>query len=120
MSRAADVARSLRAYAVLDPVEFHHAGHLASFSFDAESGLRVCQTASLVLAEQILAFRFPWHVPGYLPLSDAAADLQLSEVTAVWRALSARCDVANAAELIALRRAAVVRACRVGDLTKSL
>ena len=122
MSRAAGVAHSLRAYAVLDLVEFHHAGHLASFAFDAESELRLCQAETSVLSAQILAFRFPWRAPGYLPLPDAAEDLRLSEVTAAWRALTARCDVANAAEVAALRRAAVVATseiagcvCRVGD-----
>ena len=73
--------------AVLDLVEFHHAGHLASFTFDAESELRLCQAETSVLSAQILASRFPWRAPGYLPLPDAAEDLRLSEVTAAWRAL---------------------------------
>jgi len=105
-SRSTEVGRSLRACAVLDLVEFHHAGHLASFSVDAESELRVCQIASLVLAEQVLAFRFSWNVSGHLPLSDAAAAVELAEATSMWRALSARSAVASANELTALRRVA--------------
>jgi len=124
MSRAAGVAHSLRAYAALDLVEFHHAGHLASFTFDAEVELRLRQAETSVLSAQILAFRFPWRGPGYMRLSEAAEDLRLSEATAEWRALTARCDVAHAAEVAALRRAVVVAtsevagyvsACRVGD-----
>ena len=122
MSRAAGVAHSLRPYAVLDLVDFHHAGHLASLTFDAESELSLWQAETSVLSAQILAFRFPWRDPEYLRLSEAAGDLRLSEVTAAWRALTARCDVAHAAEVAALRRAVVDATseiagyvCRVGD-----
>ena len=108
MPRSVKVVRSLRVSAVFDIVKFHHACHLASFAVDAESELRVCQVASLVLAEQVLAFRFPWNVSGRLPLSDAAAAVELVEATSMWRALSARSAVANADELTALRRVARV------------